>query len=150
MKKLFLLTATITLVATPVLAREAVAKSMVAPHTCSMKNTIRITVQYNFKESSLASAKKKFDEQNAKIKAFAVKQELGKFEMQSQSYNINSQPVRYNPDGSAAGFTYSVSGSSSYNMDNEAAAFKFAEFLTAQNIRVGVNSSSYRQGSCHR
>lgn len=138
------------LVATTALLTTSAYATNIAPGAgCTMKETVTINVQYNFKASSFAEAKKMFDDQNAKVTAYAKKQEVNKFDLQSQNYNIYAQPQNYGSDGQPQSYTYQVTGSSGYIMDNADAAFKFAEFLNAQKIQVGMNSNAYRQGNCN-
>jgi len=134
-------------VVAPGLAKKA-AVGMMMPG-CSMKEQVSINVQYNFRANSFADAKKMFDEQNAKITEYAKKQEVAKFDLQNQNYNISASPQNYGPDGQPQNYIYQVNGSSSYMMDNADAAFKFAEYLNSQKIQVGMNSNSYRQGNCN-
>lgn len=133
-------------VVVPNVAKKAVAGMMPG---CSMREQVSINVQYNFRANSFAEAKKMFDEQNAKVTDYAKKQEVAKFELQNQNYNINAQPQNYGPDGQPQNYIYQVNGNSSYVMDNADAAFKFAEYLNSQKIQVGMNSNSYRQGNCN-
>jgi uncharacterized protein YggE len=130
----------------PAYACQSVA---VAAGTCTMQETVTLTVNYNFKAKSFAEAKQKFDAQIAKVSEYAKGQQIKKFDLQNQNYNIYSQPVSYNPDGTPDTYSYQVTGSSNYIMDNADAAFKFAEFLTNQKMQVGLNSNSYRNGNCN-
>lgn len=126
--------------------------SKIAPgmgNACTMKETVTLNVTYNFKANTLAEAKKMYDEQNAKVGEFAKKQVTGKFDVQSQNYNIYGSPQNYGPDGQPQSYSYQVSGSTGYMMDDADMAFKFAEFLTSQKMQVGINSNSYRQGNCN-
>jgi uncharacterized protein YggE len=148
MKKIILLAMVAAFASSPAFATK-MAMPAAGANACTMKETVTVNIQYNFKASTFAEAKKMFDEQNTKVTDFAKKQEVGKFDLQNQNYNIYSQPLNYTPDGQPTTYNYQVTGSSSYIMDNVDAAFKFAEFLTAQKIQVGLNSNSYRQGNCN-
>ena len=147
MKYLFVLATALGLMAFPAFATKAIMPG--GGMECTMKETVSINVQYNFRANSFAEAKKMFDEQNAKVTDFAKKQNVAKFELQNQNYNIYAQPQNYGPDGQPQSFIYQVNGSSAYVMDSADAAFKFAEFLNQNKIQVGMNSNSYRQGNCN-
>ncbi len=139
-------------VVVPPVAAEAVARGVVSnllPSSgCTMKERVTISVRHNFKAGSFAEAKKVFDERNAQVEQFAKKQKLS-INLYSQNYNINSQPQNYGPDGMPQSFQYSVSGNTSYRMNDSDLAFKFGEFLTSKNIQVNLSSSSHRQGNCN-
>ncbi len=148
MRLFSMLLTTLILISSNVYAKEAVARIMGGAGNCEMKETVTININFNLKASSLAEAKKMFDDQSAKVAEFAKAQSLSKLDLQSQSYNINTNVRDYDNNGQPMSYSYQVSGSSSYKLDNAEAAFKFAEFLAAQKIQVGLNSSSYRQGNC--
>lgn len=110
---------------------------------CGMQTQVNLQVSYNLKANSFAEAQKMVADQNAKIQQMAEQQKLTKFKLQSENSNISSQP-NYNPDGSASGFVYQVSGSLSYVLTDNAEASRFADFLTGQKMQVNLNSSTYR------
>ena len=139
-------------VVAPPIATEAIAHDMVSkliPHSgCTMKERVTISVRHNFKSASFSEAKKTFDERNAEVEQFAQKQKLD-IDLYSQNYNINSQPQNYGPDGQPQSYQYSVSGNSTYRLEDADLAFTFGEFLTAKNIQVNLSSNSHRQGNCN-
>jgi uncharacterized protein YggE len=114
---------------------------------CGMQENMTLTVNFNFKAKNFTDAKQKFDQQLATVTEYAKQQKIKKFDLQNQNYNIYAQPSSYNPDGSPTDYTYQVTGSSNYMMDNADAAFKFAEFLTQLKMQVSLNSNSYRTGN---
>lgn len=117
----------------------------IAPSQC-MKETVNVNINYNLKGKSFDEIKKKFDEQNAKIEAYAKEQKLTKFDLQSKNYNINASASSYNQGGEPDTFQYNGNGNVSYMLDNAEAAFKFCEFLITQKIQVSMNSNMYNQG----
>lgn len=123
------------------------SKIVPAPDQC-MKENITININYNLKGKNFEEIKKKFDEQNAKIEAYAKEQKLTKFVLQSKNYNINASASYYNQGGEPESFQYSGNGNVSYMLDNAEVAFKFCEFLISQKIQVSMNSNMYNQGNC--
>lgn len=123
------------------------AEKMVASSEC-MKENITININYNLKGKSFDEIKKKFDEQNAKIEAYAKEQKLTKFALQNKNYNISASASSYNQGGEPDTFQYSGNGNVSYMLENAEAAFKFCEFLISQKIQVSMNSNMYNQGNC--
>lgn len=117
----------------------------IVPSQC-MKETVNVNINYNLRGKSFEEIKKKFDEQNAKIEAYAKEQKLTKFDLQNKNYNINASASSYNQGGEPDTFQYSGNGNVSYMLDNADAAFKFCEFLVSQKIQVSMNSNTYNQG----
>jgi hypothetical protein len=126
----------------------ALAKQVYSPVAsgCSLKENITVSATFNLKANSLAEARKIFADQVAKITKFS--KSGSKLELQSQNYNINSNLKYYDQDGQPISYSYQISGSSSYKMDDSVQAFKFAEFLIAQKMQISFDSNAYRQGNC--
>lgn len=128
------------------LAIPAYADKMSGVPSQCMKETVNVNINYNLRGKSFEEIKKKFDEQNAKIEAYAKEQKLTKFDLQNKNYNINASASSYNQGGEPDTFQYSGNGNVSYMLDNADAAFKFCEFLVSQKIQVSMNSNTYNQG----
>ena len=135
---------------TPAHAEKAARIMQGGGNDCVLKENVTIGVSFNQKVGSFAEAKGVFESMAKQVEDFAKQQELKKFTLQNQNYNIYSQPQGYMPDGTTPlSFTYQVNGTMSYQLDNTDAAFKFAELLTQKKMQVNVSSNSYRQGNCN-
>lgn len=121
----------------------AASKAVIAAN-CSngMQENVTVSVNLNLMADSFAQAKAKYDEKMQAVTDFAKKQNVKKFDLQSMSYNVNSN----NNNGN---MVYQLNGNAGYQMDNADAAFKLAEFLTQQKFQVSVSASSYRNGNCN-
>lgn len=142
--RLLAFTLTAVLLATSAHAQDARAKSATAAPACKLQESVSINVNFNLHASSFAEAKQKFDEKMKKVAEFAAQQKIAKFELQSMSYNINTQG---NYEGAESG--YQMNGSANYQLSSSEDAFKLGEFLTQQKFQVSVNGNSYRNGNCN-
>lgn len=108
---------------------------------CGLQEQVSISISFNLFADSFTQAKAKYDEKMQLIADYAKKQNMKKFDLQSQNYNINSN---YNNNSQG----YQLSGSANYQVGNSDEAFKFAEFLAGQKFNVAVNGNSYKNGMC--
>lgn len=142
-KSMIILTAAAALLAAPAQA-EKMARIMANPDGCSMKEQVTISVSFNQKVNGFADGEGVFRSHMKKIEDYAAEQKV-KVMIQSQNYNVSSQRDYNDMDG----LSYQMNGSMSYQMDDVAAATKFAEFLTQQQkMQVNLSSNAYRQGNC--
>lgn len=115
----------------------------VAANGCVMQKQVNLSVNYNMNGANFTQVKTKYDEKINAVQEFAKKQGVKVFELQSMNYNIN--PMNYDMLDSGV----QLSGSATYKMDDEAAAFKLAEFLNAQKMNASINVSAYQNGNCN-
>src|SRR3954469_23407904 len=101
-------------IAASLIAAPAHAKRIAGGATCvdGMQETVTLSINFNLRADSFVDAKKKFDDKMKQITDFAQQQNIGRFELQSMNYSINT-----NYDGNSQQ-SYQLSGNASYVMDS--------------------------------
>ncbi len=142
MRSVVLFLALASTVSQPAFATKTVANRAASGGDCVMKENVTVGINFNMNAATMMEAKAKFDKAMNQIADYAADQKIENLEPQSMNYNI------YNQNNGGEN-NYQVTGNVQYKMQSSDIAFKFAAFLEKQNMKININSNSYRQGNCN-
>lgn len=113
---------------------------------CDTIEVVSLVVFFELVADSFADTKAKYEEKLKLVSDFAKKNNIEKFDLQSQTYSASSSYERRGEEFEMQ--SYRLSGSANYVMKKSSDAFRMADYLAKQNIRSNVKARTHKSGIC--
>ncbi len=109
---------------------------------CAMQETASLSTNWNGVNETVKGVRSLFELRMKQIQEYGKKAGVEKLDMQSHSYNINSQ------NNGMGGAGYQYNGSASFMVKPAEKAADLLELLTKNGIQSSLNVNMYKSGSC--